>query len=293
MFYPLNSIFFRLFLPRMKNTGLLSFLFLCLSCSQEKLVIEPEQNPFAVMPSTFKTHVLIENIEGENNSDCVDASVLLGQFKNQYYKQLTLASIHQNDWLEIPYGKDLEEQLGGVVSYPRASIQRMLGENTVNKLDDNFVWLSQLNWYKHLQQAFVHIPPLAISLESSFTNAQFANLHVYIAHKTALPPNARLQVYIVEDNLPAVFQLGANSNYIHQHVVREVISDYKGDPIISLDGENEEGIKKISYTNIPLQGYQLNHIKFVAFIYTYSADFRKKQILNVQEVNIGGNKYWD
>jgi hypothetical protein len=37
----------------------------------------------------------------------------------------------------------------------------------------------------------------------------------------------------------------------------------------------------------------LQKLRFIVLIYQYDSDFRKRHILNVQEVKFGGTKYWD
>jgi hypothetical protein len=66
-----------------------------------------------------------------------------------------------------------------------------------------------------------------------------------------------------------------------------------GEPVLLNEAFDEGEIKQVSFSNIDLQNLDKSNLRFLAILYQYNTDFRKMKILNVQEVGLGGNKYWD
>lgn len=268
------------------------FLF---ACKDKTAIIVPTQNAFEVMPSKFIQNVLIEEFGGEWCAPCVEGAKTIGILKEKYPNRIKAVSIHYNDWLEIPYQNYLATLLGGLVSYPRASINRISGEKTVNGLDDTYTLLSLQNWDNTISKNINNEASISIALETLTPSANVGQLNVYIARKTAITTDTRIGVYFVEDNIQSVFQQGANTNFIHQNVLKDVMN-YDGDAIKlfqTIDGDDAPEILKSSFENIDLTKFNLMNLKVIVFVYNYDNDFRKMRILNVQEVKWGGNKYWD
>ena len=277
----------------MKKIGFIALWWLFSECTPKHTVVVPETDAFRVMPVSFPQHVLIEYAQNENNADCPEAMLALNEYESEFGNRLSLAAFHVTDWLEIPFSTSLAAQLGGLASVPRASFNRMKGDNTLNQLDDNVVWLSQANWYTHVQKAFKSTAPLSIALQTSIQADTTASATIYIAHKEVTESSLRVMLYLIEDDLQSIQQQGADSSFRHQHVIRDVITDYEGDALSLSSTDSNGTIDKIQYSNIPLTGLQLFNTRLIAFVYHYDSDFRKRHILNVQEVKLGGNKYWD
>lgn len=278
----------------MKKIGFVALWWFFSACSPKHTVIIPETDAFRVMPASFPQHVLIEYAQNENNADCPEAALSLQDFQAEFGSRLTMAAFHVTDWLEIPFSSNLAGQLGGMPSIPRAGFNRITGTNTLNQLDDNVVWLSQANWYTHVLKAFKTTAPLSIALQTTLNSDSTADATIYIAHKDLPTSPMRLMLYLVEDNLPSLQQQGADSSFVHQHVIRDVVTDYAGDAIqLSQPTDTIGKIDQLSYANIPLTGINLFNCRLIAFVYRYDNDFRKRQIINVQEVKLGYNKYWD
>ena len=282
----------------MKKLTLIFFVILpFVACKEKPTIIVPTQNTFEVMPSKFFQNILVEEFGGEWCAPCVDGAKSIENFKIKYPNRIKAVSIHNNDWLEIPYQNYLATWLGGLVSFPRASINRNLGENTVNGLDDTYTLLSLKNWDNAINKQINQEAPISIALETVTSSTNIGQLNVYIARKNDMVSDTRIGVYFVEDNIQSVFQQGANANFIHQNVLKSVFN-YEGDTVKLYQGndlntnESPEIIKK-QFTDIDLTKHNVMNLKIIVFVFNYNNDFRKMKILNVQEVKWGGNKYWD
>jgi thiol-disulfide isomerase/thioredoxin len=282
----------------MKKLTLILFVILpFLGCKDKPTIILPAQNAFEVMPSKFIQNILVEAFGGEWCAPCVEGVQKIEFLKTKYPNRIKSVSIHNNDWLEIPYQTYLATWLGGLVSYPRASVNRTLGEQTLDGLDDTYTLLSLKNWDNTINNNINQEAPVSIALETVTTSTNIGKLNVYIARKYDISSDTRIGIYFVEDNIQSVFQQGANANYIHQNVLKNVFN-YEGDTIKLYQGndintnESTEIIKK-QFTDIDLTKYNVMNLKIIVFVFNYNNDFRKMRILNVQEVKWGGNKYWD
>ena len=286
------------FLHTMKKSTLIIFALLpFLGCKDKPTIIVPTQNTFKVMPSKFIQNILVEEFGGEWYAPCVEGAQKIEFLKTKYPNRIKAVSIHNNDWLEIPYQSYLATWLGGLVSYPRASINRNLGENTLNGLDDTYTLLSLKNWDNTINNNINQESLISIALETITPSTNIGKLNVYIARKYDIGSDTRIGVYFVEDNVQSIFQQGANANFIHQNVLKSVFN-YEGDTVKLYQGneintnESPEIVKK-QFTDIDLTKYNVLNLKIIVFVFNFNNDFRKMKILNVQEVKWGGNKYWD
>lgn len=270
----------------------LGSLLLLASCMDKKPVVIPEENAFKVFPANFKQKVLLENIVSESVGQSVENSFFLAQLQQKYGDQLIVSNLHKQDWLETPYTNDLITMLGGLSSYPRASINRNLSVDQLPS-EHNIALLKPLNWEYHIEKTLQQEAELTIGLETKIVNALMGDITVHIAHKKSLAADMRIGLYMVENNIQSIFQVESNDNYKHQDVLKNSIFDIQGDPV-DLSAENEEGeiVSKV-YQDIDLRFYHLENLHLVAFIYNYDKDFRKMRIHNVATVKFGGVKFWN
>lgn len=262
-----------------------------ISCKDKEVTIIPNTNPLETIPQTFKQNILLESMLGEWNDESVNATNTLESFRAQSNYSIFVANFHTNDWLEIPQSEEIKDFLGGYIGIPKASINRKPGINT-NFNENNYVWLSQINWEASIKRAQLDTPKIAISLESKFEN-QVGSINIYVAHHEAIAGDTRFVVYAVEDSIKNVFQSGATSNFYHQSVVKDVLPSLQGDTI-NLNEEFPLGtIRKKTISNIDLSKLNISKLRFIAFLYVNNSDFKKRTILNVQEVKFGGTRYWN
>ncbi|MBL7766379.1 MAG: Omp28-related outer membrane protein [Chitinophagaceae bacterium] len=266
-------------------------LFFC-SCQDKVPIVVPTSNPLNVFPQNFRRNVLLENVVGEWHAATVENSVMVAQLQAQFGSRLIVSTLHQNDWLETAYTTYFIDRLGGLIGIPRAAINRRKGSGTILG-EDNLVLLSPENWTTAIERAMATPAFLAISMETSVDSAHQATVNVNIAHKEAIFGDIRLLVYIVQNDIPALFQQGGTTTFKHQNVLKEVLTSYEGDTL-NLNEDFPLGeIRHKQFTGINLTNYDVFQTRAIAVVYRYDVDFRKSEILNVQEVRMGGIKFWD
>lgn len=279
----------------MKNIlpALLILMFLGACNKKQDLILVPSNNPFEVMPSRFQQNILLEHFSDEAKTATVENGLLVNQLKTTYPHRVFAANFHQNDFLETAYATYLANQLGGLISISRGTVNRTVGKQTVNGEDGNLL-LSPQNWEGAILQTLMQPDaPLSIALETGQNENGTGSLNVYVAHKQALAADTRLVVYALEDNIQPLFQQGNVDGFTHNNVFKGMLTSFEGDPI-NLNESSEKGIiQKVSFSTINLAEYNLANLKFVAFIYHQNADLKKKQIINAQEVGFYGVHYWD
>ncbi|MBK7763139.1 MAG: Omp28-related outer membrane protein [Bacteroidetes bacterium] len=273
---------------------LLLFISLFSACKQDGQVIVPSRNPFEVMPIKLKQNVLLESFSEESQSTTVTNSELIDQLKAKYTGRLISANFHRNDFLATSYADFLAAKLGGLVFNSKGCVHRKVGSNTIGGSEDNLLLLSPVNWDYAIEKIVNQdIAPLSISLETT-TDANGKGLvNIYIAHKESITSDTRLVVYLLEDNIQPIFQVGAPTDYLHQNVFKNVLTSYDGDAIDLSKSSSKGEIIKRSLSGINLADYNVQNLKVIAFIYSYSSDSRKIKVINVQEVNFFGVHYWD
>ena len=271
---------------------ILSLLVFFSACNEKNATNPISSNPFEVMPATFKQNVLLESFVAEWANESIESAALIEELKNAYPNRVYPCNLHVGDWLETPYSDVLSNQLGGLIELPKASINRIPLALT-SSIENGFTLLSRQHWGFQIGKALSSQAKVAIALESKITSSNQVDLSVYLAHKEALLGDVRLQVYLLQDNIKTSTQSGGSDNYLHQYVLQGIASEFPGELVI-LTEESEEGeIVKSQFSLINIAGLDKTNLRLMAVLYEYNTDFRKMKVLNVQDVRIGGNKYWD
>ncbi len=288
-------IFSTIFTTVIKNVILIALIALLLgSCTkQHEPVIIPSQNPFEVMPVRFQQNVLLEYFSDETQAATVENGMYVEALKVNYPHRLFAANFHNNDFLTTSYTTHVANLLGGLINTSKGAVNRTAGKQTIGS-EDGLVLLSPNNWdFEIAKQLNKGDASLSIALETGVNETNVGFINVYVAHKKALPADTRLVLYLLEDNIEPVFQQGNIPTFKHSNVLKNVLTSFEGDSI-DLNTASEKGIiQKASFTSINLGDYNVANLKVIAFIYTSDADFRKRQILNVQEAGFYGLHYWD
>lgn len=266
-------------------------IFIFLGC-EDKTQVVPNTNPFEVIPQNFKQNCLLENFCSEANGSCVANSFYLDTLLQQYKSHLVVCNFHTNDWLESPTSNQLSSTLGGLVGVPRAAINREPALNTVNS-EDGVVIYSPINWLTNLTRIYKKQATCVLSIETGFETSEKGFATIYIAHKEAIVKETKLVVYAVEDNIPQFNQQNATPNFVHNHVFKKILTNNEGE-LVNLSNSSTAGeIIPITISAIELNNYNLANLYLIAFLYQPNADYRKLNVLNVQQVKFGAVKTWD
>lgn len=277
----------------LKNLSIGFLLLLLLSsCAEKTPKVNLEQNPFKVFPAHFTQKVMVENFVSESLTATVENSFVISDLESKYQERLIVANLHKSDWLETPYTYELSTMLGGLNSYPRAAINRHVGVNTIDN-DDNFTLLKPINWDYTIARALQEEAQVGLAIETAVLPNHTGSIILHVAHKDSIAGDIRVGLYMIEDPIAAIFQVGTDGNFIHHHVMKSSLLDVEGDSINLSNVDSEGEIVSKEYLNIDLSLYHVENLHVIAFVFKYDKDFRKLKILNAVKVKFGGIKFWN
>lgn len=268
------------------------FIVFSIACKRNYDVITPKENPFEVFPSTMTKHILLENIVSESLYATVENSTVIENLKNKYKNQLIVCNMHKQDWLDTGFTEFFITKMGGVPDYPRAAINRTVATKFLNA-DNNYSLISPLHWQLAIDNTLQEDAHLTLAAQSFVSNNKIGKLILHIAFDSSVFNNLKVGIYMVQNNIKSVFQVGASPQFLHQYVLAESITPIDGDSILLTPNENGQNIMSITYDQIDLSLYNLQNTNVVAFIFEDNIDFRKIKVLNSIELKWGGFKYWN
>ncbi len=261
------------------------------ACKDREVPFAVENDPFKVFPTHMVQNVLLENMVSESKTESVENSFLVKELEQRFGKRLIVVNLHKQDWLETPYSNELANRLGGFLNYPRASVNRSPAIGAVQG-DDSLTWIRPLNWDFAIEQALAVNAQIGLGIESRI-EGQNGTVTLYVASQGELPKNMRIGLYMVENNIQSIFQQGSNENFLHEHVMKNALTDIEGDTITFPEDNSGGQITRREYSNIDLKFYALKNLDVVAYIFHADPDPRKIKIYNAVQVKFGGTKFWN
>ncbi|PHN08082.1 Omp28 family outer membrane lipoprotein [Flavilitoribacter nigricans] len=219
---------------------LIVILLILIACEEIPPEIRPAKDgetPIETPVSEQKRQVLIEEFSGVRCVNCPAGSDAIQVLLDIYGPQLVPVNIHAGFFAE-PYpesrydlqtqaGYGILEYLGQPLGFPTAVINRKQfpGEDNLQ--------LTQRSWAGRIAEELLEAPTVKIDIRKDFAVTDrllLVNVDLYFEADIAAE-DVRLSVYITENGIED-FQLtpeGKVGNYEHLHVLREVLTDVRGD----------------------------------------------------------------
>lgn len=229
------------------------------SCSN---IAEDERYTY-IKPAEVKRSVLIEDFTGQRCINCPDANDEIAALQQQYGKEAVIAvGIHSG-----PLGFrgnarfiGLATDLGDTYYYHWGADHQPIGMVNRGGLADYTAWSAQVR--KALQQT----APVALELSCTddAANNQL-NIHLNIEGREG-QVDGKLQLWVVEDSIVAMQKMqdgSTNTEYLHQHVLRDAVNGDWGEPISI--GEGKQLALQWQYK--PQEAWDKKHLAIVAFVY--------------------------
>lgn len=220
--------------------------------------------------------VLVEEFTGIDCVNCPTGSEKLEQISAQNPGKIIVIGIHAGFFatshngfdLRCQDGQDLEQYLGPVQGYPAAAINRKIYQNESQLPLDANKWAGLIN-------AEVCQPPIAeLTINATYDNIDSTASVIVDVSKgqffnEKLSHDLAVTILITESNIVGYQKTpsGTELNYIHKHVLRDVLStDYKGDVIITKGNiiDNKQII--INNYKIPV-GWNPENCHVIAFVH--------------------------
>lgn len=267
------------------NIFLISHVFVALmGCAKAGKEIEDSEEE----STTYEKHVLVMEFVSYDCIYCPKVSTALQVASEETFPgRIDLISVHgkleQEDPMEFKGYKAFQNYFYGITGYPAVILDQRDDLVSVGSFDAS---------NPDLDDRMETKAPLGIAVQSQFANENKLKVTVTVKNGSEANENYRLAVAILENELhfpQADVKDGASywiTDYTHQHVLREFLSEnYFGDPIGSL-GKNEEYSKSFTYT-IP-SIYQGENLSIVAYVIE-ATGFSGRAAVNSRSITAGKN----
>lgn len=191
-----------------------------------------------------RQHIIVEEYTGVSCIQCPAGSSALKDLQGIHGEQLAIISIHAGDFaiprnnisindLRAQQGEDLVGYLGTPFFFPIATVNRRLFDG------EQALLINRNKWAGYISEELNSSPAVKIGVEPSYdeTNRRMT-VDVILLVETTVPDasGARISVFLTEDDVIEP-QLTPDSSpaydpdYKHQHVLRDMLTAYDGDPI--------------------------------------------------------------
>ncbi len=274
----------------MKNNLLLALVVLLYACTE----IPPEVNPLGNDPNNNPgqeepRRVLIEEFSGVRCVNCPAGSDAIENLLRLYNGRLIAISIHAgffaNPYPESKYdfrtsdGNQLLSLLTEPFGYPSAVVNR-------RRFDGEFgIQLGLSKWAGYIAHDAAEKPRVRLDLQRTYNpDSRRLDLTVRIdILETLTQPDVRLSVALTEDDVEDVqlTPLGKQADYKHKHVLRDMLSNFDGNPIPETKSAGLSLSRTLTYTLPP--DWNVSKCKLVAFVHV-GGD--RKDVLQVAEIKI-------
>lgn len=235
------------------------------ACSQ----IDDEDRLIYVAPAEVNRCVLIEDFTGQRCVNCPNATAAITQLQEQYgHDNVIAVAIHSGPFAHrttmssplLPLGTELGDQYyshWGIEAQPGVLINRVNGP-----VYDPSQYAAAVN--AALQQK----SNVTISMVMLMNHDE---LIVQVTPKASQELDARLQVWITEDNIVDTQYMpdgSVNREYVHNHVLRCSLTDDPMGDAIHLTGGGSLQEAGTTYRTTIDNSWKKENLNIVAFVYT-------------------------
>lgn len=247
------------------------------------------------VPSSFTKKVMIEEFTGEWCGACPAGQRAIQDAANANPGKVVAMGLHKanpNDRYENAHSlgmisylvSELRHPGLSSIGYPTILIGRAKGAN--NQVINGF---GSSSTGAEVSKQLAEEAICGLRLETSI-NGDKLDIKVAYSFKAEAQGQVKLIVALLENNLDGSLQVSGGSNYMHQHVLRELITSTSG---LSIDGSTTGVIEEVEYKDIDLSAYVASECEVVAYIVEDSGTWDGHKVLNAQDVHAGDNKDFD
>lgn len=275
-----------MFIRFIKKITLLTFIILAFGACQEVMPdIDPPSvnniNPPVDTTDEVVRHVLIEEFTGVQCVNCPQGAQLIENLINTHGERLVAVSIHAGFFaaplsesafdLSTDTGEQLDALIGPVEAYPSAAINR----NTFGTGGN--IHFSP-SWAGFVQQELDLPPQVGVQIANSFDeNTGELTTNITVNFLETLSGDLSLSVMVTETNIvdAQLDTSGLVEDYQHKHVLRAMLTNVAGNPILTQDVETS--LEESFTFNIPSE-WNVNNCSVVAFVHRTAPDLEVLQV---------------
>jgi hypothetical protein len=205
--------------------------------------------------TTLQKVVLLEEFTAVRCPNCPDGDAIGKQLEADNPGRIEIVKIHtgilatpytfSNYDFEIQEGLDIDQMLGPVQFQPSAAIDRMLFSG------ENFILLDRAEWPYYVGQQLLLTAPVDISLIKTYNEiSRQLDLTANVKFISPISSATNIHVMITESNIVDAQLNDAviDTFYVHDHVLRGMLTASSGDALLSSASENEEVDRSYSFT---------------------------------------------
>jgi len=275
-------------MTQVKYFSILLLLALLFGSCDEKEVMIPEFE----QPDSDQV-VLVEKLTGVSCPNCPTGGAELERMKGQFGDNIAVVSIYtpflgqpkENSKYDFrtQYGVQIEDHLGLYLGKPAASINRKLFPGEQYRPIANLG-----SWASYVLSELQDFAPLTIDVEHEFnTDSRELTMDFSITGRDFMEGDYRFTVYVIESGIidPQEHPSGVIDNYVHNNVLRKVISSVTGDLLSTELSPHESVNRSYSFTLPEEDGWWVaEKCSIVAFVSERTSESR--DVLQTVKFNI-------
>ena len=238
--------------------------------------------PLGNMPDHFVQRVMIEELTAEWCPTCPHGDSTLDTIRQRYGDTVVIVSIHWQDAFDkaLTY-EPVIDSFGQTNGYfPSAAINR------IQDLNSTDFWYGTQDWLAAVSTQVSADNKTGIALVSTVIGDS-ATIEVHIGFHATNAYDMRLNVFLVENNVPQQNQDGGYPGYIHQDVLRAIVTPVLGAPF-SMNTMTEV-VKKY---RVSIAGYNASNLVFATSVSKWGTAPTDRHVFNARKVAVGQTAKW-
>ncbi len=263
------------------------------------------------VPAAELKNVLLEDVSGVKCVNCPDAAVIAKSIMDAFPGRVFTSVLHPNlnslssfvspitkAGHESRYdfrtddAKEILELCGIPGSLPRGFINRK------QFVDQPLRFLGRTDWYVKCEQELQGTTPVNIDLESTFDDAKQEGIaKIKFTYTSAINKKQYFSIVLIEDSIidtqeyqdPVTFEVKYNNDYVHMHVLRDLVTFAQGDAVAKdtatsfVPGRVFEKEYKYSMNVSELIKVNPKHAKLLVFVHEGAPYLN---VLQVKEIHV-------
>lgn len=264
--------------------------------------IVSEDTTYTITPEAPQAKiVLAEEFTGVSCPNCPDGKTQLDGIKANLNGNMIIIAYHiENNSFTDPVTKDgvklskydfrtpdatqvLNEVFKQVSGMPEAGMDRIIGPKNVRSL-------GRADWANAAEQRSKEQVPVNIYLTSTYDEtAKEATVKVKLIYNSDVNMRQHITLAVLEDSIvdAQTFALTKEKEYVHEHVMRDIVTPAIGTPIPDkVDPKVPGRVYERTFKVPVLAEWHVEHLHLVAFVHNNEAD--NKLVVQAAEVKLTG-----
>ncbi|MBK7764154.1 MAG: Omp28-related outer membrane protein [Bacteroidetes bacterium] len=275
-----------------------------MACTKEQLpsglnlkdLIKTEDTTYLIstIPTAQTRHILMEEPTGVRCPNCPDGAELMHDLKIANPGRILSVSVYSpflNDSVppakynfNTPDAEELVNFLGGDPQKPTSSINRIPTGYVTPPIPYFF---SKADWATKVASELTKTTPLNLEL-NVIPNGTDYYLKSKVTFTESISDSLVMSVYIIEDSIIDLQEFPSSVidlNYVHNHVLRKMVTPVSGSNFLSTMPIKEKGrvFERTFSITLPSNIVNPAHVKLLCFVHKTGAS---KEVIQVEEVDL-------